>query len=56
MDQVTLKRINLDATDGEVFGHFFPNSPGADCSIITFVNAGQMPKTPYRKEGKKQEL
>ena len=55
MDQVTLKRINLDATDGEAFGHFFPDAPGADCSIITFVNAGQMPKTPHRKEGKKRE-
>ena len=53
MDQVTLWRVNIDATDGEAFDHFYPKYPGDDCLIITFVNAGQMPKTVFREEGKK---
>lgn len=53
MDQVTLRGVNIDATDGEAFSHFYPKYPGDDCLIITFVNAGQMPKTVFREEGKK---
>lgn len=53
MDQVTLKRVNINATNGEAFGHFYQKYPSDNCSIITFVNTGQMPKTVFKEEGKK---
>ena len=56
MDQVTLRGVNIGATDREAFGHFYPKYPSNDCLIITFVNAGQMPKTVFKEEGKRQEV
>ena len=48
--QTSLYGEVLTANNSDVFGHYFPKYPDKNCSIITFQNIGQQPKTIYKQK------
>ena len=47
LGQTNLHGEILPAKDLEAFGHDFPERPNDNCSIITFQNIGQQPKSKF---------